>query len=104
MVPGGLLAVQGANTGRFEQTRFAVVPEIGVNLGYQLTTRMKVFVGYNFLYLSSAVRPGEVIDPRIDAARVPNLLPPTAGAVPVALRPLPQLSTSGYYIQGINFG
>ena len=104
VVPGGLLAVPGANTGRFEQTRFAVVPEVGVNLGYQVTTRMKVFVGYNLLYLSSAVRPGEVIDQGIDAARVPNLLPSTAGAVPVALRPVQQLSTSGYYIQGISFG
>jgi hypothetical protein len=102
---GGLLAVPGANIGRFTQTRFAVVPEIGLNLGYQLTSHMKVFVGYNFLYLSSAVRPGEVIDTNIDAARVPNLLPPGAGA-PLAgvIRPQPQLSTSGYFIQGINFG
>jgi hypothetical protein len=103
VVPGGLLAVPGTNIGHFTQSRFAVVPEIGVNLGYQLTTRMKVFVGYNFLYLSSAVRPGEVIDTRIDAARVPNLLPPGSGTA-VLPRPAPLLSTSGYYIQGINFG
>ena len=47
---GGLLTVPGTNIGRFSQSRFAVVPEIGLNLGYQVTQRMKVFVGYNFLY------------------------------------------------------
>lgn len=104
-VPGGLLAVPGANIGTFSQTRFAVVPEVGLNVGYQVTNRMKVFVGYNFLYLSSAVRPGEVIDQRIDAARVPNLLPAdTAGTPVLPARPMPQLSTSGYFVQGINFG
>jgi hypothetical protein len=101
--PGGLLAVPGANIGHFSQTRFAVVPEVGLNLGYQVTSHMKVFVGYNFLYLSSAVRPGETIDTNIDAARVPNLLP--MSGVPVSpAQPMPRLSTSGYYIQGINFG
>jgi hypothetical protein len=99
---GGLLTVPGANIGRWSQNKFAVVPEIGLNVGYQLTPRMKVFVGYNFLYLSSAVRPGNAIDQNIDAARVPNL---TTGGTPLAQpHPTPQLNTSGYFIQGINFG
>jgi hypothetical protein len=102
--PGGLLAVPGANIGRFSQTKFAVVPEIGVNIGYQVTQHMKVFVGYNFLYLSSAVRPGNVIDTNIDAARVPNLLPAGSGAPLTAIHPVPTLNTSGYFIQGISFG
>ncbi len=103
--PGGLLAVSGANIGRFSQTKFGVVPEVGVNLGYQLTSHMKVFVGYNFLYLSSAVRPGGVIDQNLDAARVPNLLAPGSGAPQMGVpRPMPQLNTSGYFVQGISFG
>ncbi len=103
--PGGLLAVPGANIGRFSQDKFAVVPEVGLNVGWQATERLKLFVGYNFLYLSSAVRPGEAIDTRLDAARVPNLLPPGSGAPLVSpIRPQPQFSTSGYFIQGISFG
>jgi hypothetical protein len=101
---GGLYAVPGANIGTWKQSRFAVVPEVGVNVGYQLTSRIKVFVGYNFLYLSSAVRPGEAINPYIDAARVPNLLPPGTAAPLSAAHPTPQLSTSGYFVQGISFG
>jgi hypothetical protein len=102
--PGGLLTVPGTNIGRFSQERFGVVPEIGLNLGYQLTSRLKVFVGYNFLYLSSAVRPGGVIDPNVDAARVPNLLPAGTAAPVAPIHPQPLLNTSGYFIQGINFG
>jgi hypothetical protein len=103
VAPGGLLAVPGANIGRWEQDKFAVVPEVGVNLGYQVTPHMRVFVGYNFLYLSSAVRPGEVIDTRIDAARVPNLVP-GAAPLPGLPQPQPRMSTSGFAVQGISFG
>lgn len=102
--PGGLLAVPGANIGHWSQSRFAVVPEVGVNLGYQLTPHLKMFVGYNFLALSSAVRPGGAINPYIDAARVPNLLPPGTGTPLAPAQPFPQLHTNGYFVQGINFG
>ncbi len=102
---GGLLTVQGANIGRFSQDKFAVVPEVGLNVGWQATERLKLFVGYNFLYLSDAVRGGEVVDTRLDAARVPNLLPPGSGTPLVdVVRPQPQFSTNGYSIQGITFG
>lgn len=104
MAQGGLLAVPGANIGRWTQDRFAVVPEVSANIGYQVTNRLKVFVGYNFMYLSSAVRPGDVIDQSLDAARVPNLLPPGAGTPVVPVRPMPVMNTSGYFVQGINFG
>ncbi|QJW94548.1 BBP7 family outer membrane beta-barrel protein [Frigoriglobus tundricola] len=99
---GGLLALP-SNIGHYSQARFAVVPEVGLNVGYQVTSRMKVFVGYNFLYLSSAVRPGTTIDQNVDAARIPNFLP-AGSATPVSPHPTPQLATSGYFIQGINFG
>jgi len=102
--PGGLLAVPGANIGHWTQSRFAVVPEVGLNFGYQLTSRLQLFVGYNFLYLSSALRPGGVIDPNVDAARVPNLLPAGAATPVTPVHPVPLMNPTGYFIQGINFG
>jgi hypothetical protein len=102
--PGGLLAVPGANIGHWEQSRFAVVPEIGINLGYQVTQNLKVFVGYNFLAISSVVRPGGAVNPYIDAARIPNFLPAGTGTPVTPAQPFPQLHTNGYFIQGINFG
>jgi hypothetical protein len=100
---GGLLAVPGANIGTYRQTRFAVVPEVSLNVGWQATSHLKLFVGYNFLYLSSALRPGGVIDQNLDAARVPNL---ASSGSPLSnpLRPVPILNPTGYFVQGISFG
>lgn len=100
---GGLLALPGANIGEFTQNKFAVLPEIGVNIGYNVTPHLRVFVGYNFLYLSSVLRPGNVIDTAVDAARIPNFGLP---ATPVAgyVRPAPQLRTTDFFAQGISFG
>ena len=56
-------------------------------------------------YLRAHLRPGEAIDTSLDAARVPNLLPPGSGTPLLSpVRPQPQFSTSGYFIQGISFG
>ncbi len=103
-VAGGLLAVPGANIGRWTQSRFAVLPELTVNLGYDVTSRLKVFLGYNLIGLSSVVRAGDLVNPNIDAARVPNLLPPNTAMAVLPAQPTPTLNTSGYFIQGINFG
>jgi hypothetical protein len=102
--PGGLLAVPGANIGSWSQSRFAVVPEFGINLGYQVTSHLKMFVGYNLLYLSSAIRPAGTIDTNIDAARVPNLLPAGTAAPVLPVHPMPRFDTTGYTLQGLTFG
>ncbi len=102
---GGLLALPGANIGRYTQNQFAVIPEVGLNLGYQVTQRLRVFVGYNFLYLGNALRPEGLIDPNIDAARIPNF-PLQGGGAPLGgiPRPTPQFNLSDYFVQGISFG
>jgi hypothetical protein len=102
---GGLLALPGANIGTYSQNKFAVLPEVGVNLGYHITQNMRVFVGYNFLYLSSVIRPGDAIDPVLDAARIPNFpLPGNPAPLPGFTRPSPLGRTSDFWAQGINFG
>jgi hypothetical protein len=102
---GGLLAVPGANIGTFRQDKFAVLPEVGVNLGYHLTPHLRVFVGYNFLYLSSVLRPGDVINTNIDAARIPNFpLPNPVAPLPGVPQPAPLLRTTDFWAQGISFG
>jgi hypothetical protein len=101
--PGGLLALPGANIGSYTQNQFSVVPEVGFNVGYQLTSRMRVFVGYNFLYIGNALRPEGLIDQGVDAARIPNF--PAGAATPLPFpRPAPQFNLSDYFVQGISFG
>src|SRR5262249_57995102 len=58
--PGGLLA-QPTNIGQIGRDRFAVVPEVGVKVGFQVTDHLRAYAGYNFLYMSSVVRPGDQI-------------------------------------------
>lgn len=101
---GGLLALPGANIGTFGQEKFAVLPEVGLNLGYHVTERLRVFAGYNFLYLSSVLRPANVIDTTVDAARVPNFLPGSPAPLPGAPRPAPQMNATDFFAQGVSFG
>ncbi len=67
---GGLLT-QPSNIGRYESDTFAVIPEIGVKLGVQLTDHLRVYGGYNFLYWSSVTRPGDIIDTRVNSSQIP---------------------------------
>ena len=61
-VPGGFL-VQGSNAGGRSRSEFAWVPEFGVRTGADLTRNLRATVGYTFLLLPNAVRPGDAMDP-----------------------------------------
>jgi hypothetical protein len=104
-VPGGLLALP-TNMGRYTSNRFAVAPEVGLKLGVDLTSHLRLFVGYDFLYLSSVLRPGDQIDPLVNdrfrnQGPVNNFLPGVGGG---PVRPAVTYQTSGYWAQGVNFG
>jgi hypothetical protein len=101
--PGGLLVQPGANMGTFSQRKFGVLPEVGLKLGYYVTPRLRLAVGYNFLYLNSVLRPGQQIDPALDVTRIPNF--PLPGNIqPVAgVHPSVPLKTTDVFAQGISF-
>ncbi len=100
--PGGLLALP-SNIGSFSRTSFAVVPEVGGSVGYYVTDRVRLSVGYNFLYWSSVVRPGEQIDRNLNSQQIPGFnfpnVTPSTTPPPVRL-----FNTSGYYAHGLTFG
>jgi hypothetical protein len=56
--PGGLLS-SALDQGNHNRDRIAVVPEVNVKLGYQFFRNLRIYVGYDFLYLSSVLRPGD---------------------------------------------
>src|SRR5207244_3641360 len=56
-LPGGLLFVP-SNSGHFERDDLAVVPEFGLQLGYDLAAWLSLTFGYSALYWTSTVRPG----------------------------------------------
>jgi hypothetical protein len=100
---GGLLALPGANIGRYTQDEFAVVPQVGFKVGLHLTPRLRAAVGYDFLYLSSVLRPGDQIDQGLDVTRIPNFPLPGAVAPLPTVRPTVPLRDTGVFAQGISF-
>lgn len=55
---GGLLA----DPASFRRSRFSVVPEVGLNVGYQFASYLRLSVGYNFLYWSNVLRAGDQVN------------------------------------------
>lgn len=103
---GGLLALPGANIGTFDRTQFCVVPEVGVNIGYQILPNIRASVGYNFLYWSNVVRPGDQIDRALDITRIPNFQPLPAGVTPRTdqIRPAVPFKDSDFWAHGLTVG
>ncbi len=100
---GGLLALP-SNIGHFTHNVFSVVPEIGVNLGYQILPNLRGFVGYNFLYWSNVIRPGTSIDRVVDLTQVPNFLPNPSAVPPAPGHPAAVFHEVGFWAQGLTFG
>ncbi len=69
VAPSGVL-VQRSNSGRHFRNEFAVLPEIGVNVGVQLTPSLRAKVGYQFLYWNHVARPGTLIDRTVNRFNV----------------------------------
>ena len=96
---GGLLAQPGRNIGTYDRNEFAVVPELGATIGYQLTERLKLNFGYTGIYWSNVLRPGEQIDNTVNT----NLLPPAIAGNAYMGQPFAVRSTD-YWVQGFTAG
>ncbi|MGL4419503.1 MAG: BBP7 family outer membrane beta-barrel protein [Gemmataceae bacterium] len=97
--PGGLLT-QPSNIGHYSQSKFAVMPSVGIRLGYQLTDRLRAYVGYDFVYLSSVARAGDQIDLRVN----PSQIPPRANGLVGPAVPAFTPRTTDFWMQGIRVG
>jgi Putative beta barrel porin-7 (BBP7) len=97
----GLLALS-SNSGQFTRDAFSVIPEVGLNLGFQLTNNLKIYGGYSFIYWTNIVRPGDQIDTTLN----PNLIPTssTYGTPGGPARPEFAFPANDYFAHGANFG
>jgi len=75
---GGLLA-QSTNIGQYSRNQFAVMPQLGANLGLQVTPRLRIIGGYTFLYWSRVARAGDQVDMDVNSRLLPNDTRPLAG-------------------------
>ena len=96
-LPGGFLALP-RNIGVHDSNQFSVVPELGLNLGFDLSPQLRATIGYDLVYWTAVARPGDQIDLNID----PRQFPPPA--ITGATRPEFTLHTSDYSAQGLNLG
>jgi hypothetical protein len=94
---GGLLTAP-SNIGHFEQTRFAVVPDISLKAGYQIAHAWRLIAGYDVMYWTGVQRAGGLIDTSVN----PTFFPPGPGVGPA--RPLPMLNTTNLLAQGFSVG
>ena len=98
---GGILALP-TNIGRHVSDQFAVVPEIGLSIGYRITPQIEARIGYTFLYWSSVARPGNQIDHSVNTGLVPS--DPFYGTPGGSNHPVASVSSSDFWAQGINLG
>jgi Putative beta barrel porin-7 (BBP7) len=99
--PGGMLALAG-NITDTNDNEFAYVPEVTIKLGYQWTQRISTFVGYNGLYISRLMRPGDQIDPVINPVFLPVSTQFGGDFGPV--RPINTFNKTDFWTQGVTFG
>jgi hypothetical protein len=100
-LPGGLLALV-TNSGEFNQNKFAYVPELTLTFGYQWTQRVSTFIGYNALYMSKVLRPGDQIDPVVNPVYLPSST--QFGGEFGPIRPANTFKESEFWTQGVTFG
>ncbi|MBA4192467.1 MAG: hypothetical protein C0467_31245 [Planctomycetaceae bacterium] len=104
--PGGYLT-QPTNIGSRTRNQFAVITDLNVSLGYQLTSWARVSAGYSMLYLNNVVRPGDQVDRRLNPTQGPAFIGAAAlvpGNFVGAAAPLPQFNQSDFCAHGLNFG
>lgn len=89
--PGGLFTAE-SNIGNYTQDQFAAVTEAGLSLGWHISPRTQLTLGYNLMYWSNIVRPGEQIDTVVDDLNVP----PTS--------PTFQFNTTSFWVQSLTIG
>ncbi|MBY0589389.1 BBP7 family outer membrane beta-barrel protein [bacterium] len=94
---GGLLA-QPTNIGQYDDTQFSVMPQVGLNVGYQVCKYARVFAGYTFLGITGIARAGEQIDPVLNSTQLGG------GTLAGSSRPAFNWNDSFFWAQGVNIG
>jgi len=100
--PGGTFALP-SNMGRSRAAEFTVIPAVELKVGYQLTSWLSGFVGYDCLYWNRVVRPGDQIDRNINPTQSAGF-GGTGGVLAGPASPQPLFNRTEVWAQGISFG
>ena len=94
---GGVFAVR-TNEGTYTRDTFTMIPQLGLELGYQVNDNWRAYVGYNILYWGAVIHAAEQIDLNVDPRNIPVVQNP---ALPFPAFPG---KTSCLWAQGLNLG
>jgi hypothetical protein len=97
--PYGIFAMP-ANEGKTTRTNFAVVPEVQAKIGYNITPSIAVTIGYDFLYDSNVIRPGDQINRNLPKGQTFQ----QDGTAASLTSPARLFRTTNFYAQGISIG
>lgn len=100
--PGGIFT-QPSNLGQLGSEQFSIVPSCQLKFSYDVTKRIRVIAGYDFLYWSSVARPGDQIDRTLNLQQSPVFMNPQLPAGGPT-RPAAIFGHSDFWTQGINIG
>jgi len=99
--PGGLLA-NYSTICVMRKDEFVYIPEVTGKIGYNWCSWLSTYVGYNFMYVSKVIRPGNQITDTINPSLVPTS--PTYGVGGAVATPNVLMTQSHYWLQGVSFG
>jgi len=91
---------QPSNSGTHSSTVFAVVPEVEVKLGFDITPAVRLTVGYDFIYYSSVVRPGYQLNRDLPKGQVFE----QGGTSISSTSPFPLFDKTSFFAQGLSLG
>jgi hypothetical protein len=103
-LPGGFLALDGANIGVRTRNSFTFAPQLTGQVSYFITPGLRVFGGYDFLYWSRVARVSEQIDITLDATRIPRFAMEGVLDPATEVRPAPLFKNNDFWAQGVSFG
>jgi hypothetical protein len=100
---GGYFALS-TNIGHHSRTRFAIIPETNINLGYQILKWLNLQIGYTFLYVNKLTWASNQIDRRLNPTQAPAITSIPSTTVQGERRPKPLFKTEQFWAQGLNVG
>ncbi len=91
---------QPSNSGERASNDFAVVPEFGAKIGYDVTPSVRVTLGYDFLYYSRVVRPGDQLDRNLPKGQIFQ----QGGSSVSSTSPTALFNKTDFFAQGLSVG
>lgn len=98
--PGGFFT-QPSNIGHYTANQFGLIPSVEMKFYVLITSHLRAFVGYDFMYWNQVVRPGSQVDRNINQSQSAVL---GGGALNGPAFPMPLFTRTDFWAQGVTLG